>query len=176
MGHTIEANRAPVLTLWGVVVAERLGHDAEAALTLGKVMAGLNAQAKGRSLGIFGPRPGPDGEPAAKSGLGEDDWVRLLGRPVPVRKSARGVRAVVGADEVDPAKVTAYLVKQFGAALPAVRDAMVSLASTYSVPDLETRAYDLYEKFRPATPSGKAGWGRKGALDLDRIRALSAGH
>jgi hypothetical protein len=51
--HTVNINRAPVLTLWAAVVAERLGYDHEAALTLGKAVAGLNAQSKGRRLGMF---------------------------------------------------------------------------------------------------------------------------
>ncbi len=46
-------NRAPVLTLWAAVVAERLGFSPDEALSLGKAVAGLNAQAKGRALGIF---------------------------------------------------------------------------------------------------------------------------
>ena len=37
-------NRAPVLTLWAAVVAERLGYDYAAALSLGKALAGLNAR------------------------------------------------------------------------------------------------------------------------------------
>jgi len=49
----IKINRAPVLTLWAVVVAERLGYEKETALTLGKAVAGLNAQSKGRKLGIY---------------------------------------------------------------------------------------------------------------------------
>jgi hypothetical protein len=49
----IKINRAPVLTLWAAVVAERLGYDEETALTLGKAVAGLNAQSKGRRLGIY---------------------------------------------------------------------------------------------------------------------------
>jgi hypothetical protein len=50
---TISLNRAPVLTLWAAVVAQRLGFDEDEALTLGKAVAGLNAQAKGRRLGSF---------------------------------------------------------------------------------------------------------------------------
>jgi hypothetical protein len=34
------------LTLWASIVAERLGFDHDEALTLGKAVAGLNAQAK----------------------------------------------------------------------------------------------------------------------------------
>jgi hypothetical protein len=51
--HTVTIDRAPVLTLWAAVVAERLGYDHETALTLGKAVAGLNAQSKGLRLGIF---------------------------------------------------------------------------------------------------------------------------
>lgn len=52
---TISINRAPDLTLWAAVVAQRLGFDEDEAFTLGKALAGLNAQAKGRRLGIFKP-------------------------------------------------------------------------------------------------------------------------
>ena len=48
----VSVNRAPVLTLWAAVVAARLGFDWPAALSLGKAMAGLTAQTKGRRLGI----------------------------------------------------------------------------------------------------------------------------
>ncbi|GAB4478980.1 MAG: hypothetical protein OHK0044_26210 [Burkholderiaceae bacterium] len=53
----VTVNRAPVLTLWAAVVAERLGFDRDEALTMGRVVAGLNAYAKGKSLGIFKPAP-----------------------------------------------------------------------------------------------------------------------
>ena len=53
--RTIRINRAPVLTLWGAVVAERLGFDPDAALTLGRAVAGLIAYSKGVSLGLFEP-------------------------------------------------------------------------------------------------------------------------
>jgi hypothetical protein len=36
-------NRAPVLTLWAVVVAEVLGFEHDEALTLGRAVTGLNA-------------------------------------------------------------------------------------------------------------------------------------
>ena len=51
--RTVRVNRAPVLTLWGAVVAQRLGYDRETALTLGKSIAGLSAVAKGRRLGLI---------------------------------------------------------------------------------------------------------------------------
>ena len=53
--HTLRINRAPVLTLWAAVVAQRLGFAWEEALTLGRAVAGLNAYAKGKALGLFTP-------------------------------------------------------------------------------------------------------------------------
>src|SRR3989304_1835161 len=54
--NRIKIYRAPVVTLRAAVVAERLGYDSEAALTLGNTVAGLNAQSKGQRLGIYGPK------------------------------------------------------------------------------------------------------------------------
>jgi hypothetical protein len=67
----ISINRAPVLTLWAAVVAERLGFSADESLTLGKALAGLNAQAKCRRLGIFIPH-----ETAAKQAREGRSWRR----------------------------------------------------------------------------------------------------
>ena len=48
----ILVNRAPVLTLWAAIVAERLGHDADAATTLGRAVAGSSARVKARAIGL----------------------------------------------------------------------------------------------------------------------------
>jgi hypothetical protein len=55
--EAVTINRAPVLALWGTVVAERLGFTHDEALTLGRAVAGLNAYSKGKALGIFKPTP-----------------------------------------------------------------------------------------------------------------------
>jgi hypothetical protein len=41
--RTISINRAPVLTLWAAVVAQRLGCDEDESLSLAKAGAGLHA-------------------------------------------------------------------------------------------------------------------------------------
>ena len=46
MPSEISINRAPVMTLWAAVVAQRHGFTWEEALSLGKAVAGLNAQAR----------------------------------------------------------------------------------------------------------------------------------
>ncbi len=57
MHDVIKINRAPVLTLWAAVVAERLGFDWDEAVTLGRAVAGLNAYSKGVRLGLYEPTP-----------------------------------------------------------------------------------------------------------------------
>ena len=173
-GNVVSINRAPVLTLWGAVVAERLGYDWDAALTLGKGVAGLNAQSKGRMLGIFGEAKGPEqhgGQPK-KVGLGEDFWVKVCSRAVPAKNTDSGVRAVIKDKPIDPAKVQTYLESKFGEDLAAVREAMTQLAAAFEPDDLADEAYGLYETFRPSISEGKRGWGQKGDLDLDLIRSL----
>jgi hypothetical protein len=171
--RVVQINRAPVLTLWGSVVAERLGYDTQSALSLGKALSGLNAQAKGRSLGIFHPKKGPEGGPPKKVGLGEEFWIELCGRGIPSKNTVDGMRAVVKDKPVDPAAVQRYLEKKFAEDLDRVKAAMRDLAESFEPEELSDRAYSLYERFRPVIPKGKRGWGAKGDLDLDLIRSLA---
>lgn len=171
--NVVRVNRAPVLTLWAAVVAERQGYDWETALTLGKAVAGLNAQAKARHLGIVGPAKAPEGGGSPRGvGLGEDCWVEVCGRPVPAKHTEAGLRAVVKDQCIDPAAVQRYLQSKFGEEFGAVLEAMRELAGTYAVEELAGCAYGLYERFRPQIPAGKRGWGQAGELDLGRVRGL----
>ena len=170
----IVVNRAPVLTLWATVVAERLGYDHAAALTLGKAVAGLNAQSKGRRLGIIEELTEEEkaGEAKARPSA-KAESVTVLGRPVPVVKTGEGVRAAIRGEPIQPEKVQRYLKQRFGEQLAEVQAAMEALARAYPADQLAKRAYALYEKFRPDIPEGKRGWGAKGDLDLDLIRSLA---
>jgi hypothetical protein len=169
--RTISINRAPVLTLWAAVVAQRLGFDEDEALTLGKAVAGLNAQAKGRRLGIFKPHE-EKAKKAREKEPGERFWIEVLGRPVPATNTDEGIRAVRGRNPIDPDSVRRYLEDKFGEDLKAVRSAMTKLAKAYKPQELAHDAYRLYERFRPDIPAGKKGWGAKGDLDLGLIGRL----
>jgi hypothetical protein len=172
---TVSINRAPVLTLWAAVVAERLGFDHEEALTLGKAVAGLTAQSKGQRLGIFTPSPlevrRKRAEKAKAAGVFP---VALLGRAVPVLHTEEGLRAV-GKDQkpVNPENVEKYLASKFGDALPAVQNAMKKLAKSRTPEVLVDEAFGLYEAFRPSVPAGESGWGAKGTLSLRKIEQLA---
>jgi hypothetical protein len=172
--HTVHINRAPVLTLWAAVVAERLGYDPDTALTLGKAVAGLNAQSKGQRLGIFEESPEPhEAKGAREREQGKPFLVTVLGRSVPSTRTEDGVRATLKGQPIDPKSVRRYLTQKFGKELASVRAAMEDLAKAYPPEQLAAQAYTLYEQFRPRVPEGKTGWGAAGPLDLDNIRALA---
>ena len=172
----ININRAPVLTLWAAVVAERLGFAHDEALTLGKAVAGLNAYSKGKALGLFKPSPAEvrakRAEAAKKAGVFQ---VELLHRAVPVVKAANGLRAVAKDKPIEPASVQKYLTSKFKVSLGPVSEAMIALAESRDPEELAAQGYALYEKFRQEIPAGEAGWGAAGTLSLQKIRGLAKG-
>ena len=170
----IKINRAPVMTLWAAVVAERLGYDEETALTLGKAVAGLNAQSKGKKLGIYEEKTEDEKEKESKTQKEDkSEFIEIMGRGVPAVKTPNGLRAAEKGNPIHAASVQAYLEQKFKDDLEDTRKAMEKLARAYTPKQLESKAYGLYEKFRPEIPEGKKGWGAKGELDLDYILSLA---
>ncbi len=164
----IRVNRAPVLTLWAAVVAARLGHPPDTALSLASAVAGTAARAKARRLGIVEPH---DHGKDAASGKPQDT-ARLLGKDVRLTHDADGVvLADAGEGKSAPAApVAAYIAKAFGGRLEEVRAAMEALAAGIEPQELNRVGFRLYEHFRPEVPRDVKGWGAKGDLDLARIR------
>jgi hypothetical protein len=168
----LRVNRAPVLTLWAAVVAERLGHPPETALTLGSALAGTTARAKARRLGIDeAGEKHRQHERAAEA-------VHLLGRDIPVLRAADGsLHSASEGDRPASAKaVRAYLARAFGAGLEEARAAMEALAAGFEAGELNRIGFRLYERFRPAVPEDVSGWGAKGVLDLGQVRAAGERH
>jgi hypothetical protein len=170
----IKINRAPVMTLWATIVAERLGYDKATALTLGKAVTGLNAQSKGRRLGIYEEKSEEEKEQEAKKKKPvKTEFIEILGREVPAIKTPKGLRAAIQGEAIHAGSVQTYLKQKFKDDLDEARAAMEKLAKAYTPKQLEKEAYGLYEKFRPKIPEGTKGWGAKGELDLDYIRSLA---
>lgn len=164
-------NRAPVLTLWAAIVAERLGFNREEALSLGKALAGLNAHSKGLRLGVFKPTP-KELTRLRRHESTEQFRVELLGRALPAVVTNHGVRALAKTNPIEPESVQSYLESKFGDALTEAQKAMDHLADAFDPDELADLAFDLYEQFRPSIPEGVSGWGAKGELDLNRVRQL----
>jgi hypothetical protein len=172
VAEQILINRAPVLTLWATTVAERLGFDHDEALSLGKAVAGLNAQSKGQRLGIYKPAP-PEVKKARARKRGEEFFVEICGRQVPAINTPDGMRAVNKDQPIESNSVERYLESKFGDSLGTARAAMRDLAKAFRPEQLSKDAFTLYEQFRPAIPEGVRGWGAKGTLDIHRIRSLA---
>lgn len=170
---TLRVNRAPVLTLWATIVAERMGFDRDEALSLGRAVAGLDAYSKGKALGLYSPHPKTVGEKRKRLAPWATLHVGLLHRAVPVVRTPEGLRAMSKGRPASPASVRRYLEAKFGDALPSVERAMTTLARAWRPEDLAARAFELYEAFRPEVPAGLRGWGAAGVLDLDAIVALA---
>jgi len=171
--RNILINRAPVLTLWATTVAERLGFDRDEALSLGKAVAGLNAQSKGQRLGIFKPVP-QEVKRARAQKRGEEFLIEICGRQVPAINTPTGVRAVIKNQPIEAKSVERYLESKFGESLATAWEAMRELSKAFRPEQLSANAFSLYEEFRPAIPAGVRGWGAKGNLDIDRIRSLAS--
>jgi len=172
---TLRINRAPVLTLWAAVVAERLGFSSDTALTMGQALAGMTAYAKGVRLGIYAPpelQPHETAPPLPAGATGAHTVV-LLGRQLHVADTGHGQRAISKGELVKPEAVERYLRGKFGDALDAVRAEMQQLAARFPPERLNHEGFHLYEQFRPEVPSDERGWGAKGVLDFGRIRALA---
>ncbi len=165
-----------------MVVARRLGFKEDEALTLARALTGSTAQAHGQELGIYTAKGrGVSDTPSKQKGdkkSKESKPVQVftqqfLAKKIPVVRTKEGIRAVSGGRPIEPEQVRRYLAGKFGAALPDAREAMERLAKSLSPSELNAKAYSLYGKFTPQVPSGAAGWGAQGALDLELIRSLA---
>jgi hypothetical protein len=169
----ITVNRAPFLTLWATVVARRLGFREEEALSLAKAFTGLTAQSKAQRLGLSQPRPEFERErvQAEREAKGAE-YVEFLDRLIPVIRTEKGLRALSGTSPISPESTRRYLAQKFGENLELVEKKLTELAETFEPMELAGSAMDIYMRIRPKVPEGKAGWGKEGILDLDKIDEL----
>jgi hypothetical protein len=147
-------------------------RSGKAVQRLRQKLAGLNAQAKGRRLATFKPHEvKPEG--ARDKEKDEEFWVELLGRPVPVRNTDEGIRAVRGQQIIDSEGVKRCLESKSGDHLGAAWLAMDNLAQPFGPEELADRAYSWYERFRPWIPEDIRGCGANGVLGLELIERLA---
>ena len=166
----IVINRAPVLTLWASVVAERLGYPPDTALTLGRAVAGSSARIKARSIGREEHKADQDADTLRLAVQHVTAPVVLLGKKIPLLPNEDGeLRAADGDQPANPAAVQRYLDNAFGEHLVEVSAAMEVLAAQYEPVELNRIGFKLCEKFRPEIPSGNAGWGARAVLEITKI-------
>jgi hypothetical protein len=126
--------------LWAAVVAERLGHPADTALTLGRAVAGSAARVKVRNVGREEHRADRDSD---RSGLLPDHVtapVFLLGKSIRLLPTTDGeLRAAEGEQPADPIAVQRYLAKEFGDHLNEVRQATDELSTLLAASSNEVK-------------------------------------
>ncbi|SGY67428.1 BQ5605_C004g02774 [Microbotryum silenes-dioicae] len=148
-------NRAPVMTAWATVVAERLGFRRQEALSIAQVYTDMNATSKGVSLGIMK-------DSALDLHIGSSQpFVDIMGRKVPVLSTATGEwRAITKGVVADPQKAFAYVQRAFRQQMGAIVGAMRLLAQSYDPIELNNKGYGLYIEFRPEVKE----WGERAEL------------
>ncbi|KAG9047482.1 hypothetical protein FS837_002128 [Tulasnella sp. UAMH 9824] len=175
-----QSNRAPVMTAWATVVAERMGFKREEALSIASVYTEMNAASKGVSIGIYAPSK--NDEYASGS---TQPFVELMGRKPVLERDNGQWRGIIKGSPVDPASSDTksksllvrylihyqpfgYIQRCFRQTTPAVMGAMRLLAHAYSAKELNEIGYSLYCDFRPES----TGWGKKAEMKMETILAL----
>ncbi|KAF9446939.1 hypothetical protein P691DRAFT_761189 [Macrolepiota fuliginosa MF-IS2] len=173
-------NRAPIMTAWGMVVAERLGFRREEALSIASVYTEANAISKGIHLGVFNEGKGKDIE---ASQTGSQPYVNLMGRSImnfvyethfsyrssPLYQTHEGQwRALSNGAPIFPSAAFSYISRSFKQTAPYVIGALRLLALSYPPGVLNTKGWSLYAEFRPRVD----GWGKRSEIKLESILSL----
>ncbi len=175
-------NRSPVLQLWSACVAQHLYPELSwsTSLAVGSAISTLCAIAKGKSIGTIEEREKTPEEKAAQTAqrraaeAGADREVQVMGfrlyikgqdvilQGKPKHGNEGALKAKFGGDE------------NYGRAKTVMDDAITSWMASDKKGELNAKAFHMYEEFRPSVQGGQGGWGKKGALELDRVREVVA--
>ncbi|KAG5342547.1 hypothetical protein C0989_000675 [Termitomyces sp. Mn162] len=183
MRKTTEVNRAPIMTLWAMTVAERLGFRREEALSIASVYTEMNAMTKGVSLGIYQNRK-EQGREAVKGGsqsyiefMGRRMWVSVSRysqhtshqstRPL-YRTQMQQWRALSDGAPVEPSSAFSYVSRAFRQTTPYITGALKLLANSFDVEELNGLAWGLYAEFRPTVNR----WGARSEVKCSTILDL----
>ncbi|KAF9008995.1 hypothetical protein BDQ17DRAFT_1398107 [Cyathus striatus] len=158
-------NRAPLMTVWSMLVAQRLNFRREEALSIASVYTEINAVSKGISLGMFN-KSTERGTEASKQG--SQPYVELLGRR-PLYRSLDGQwRALSNGSPIPPNTAFSYITRSLGPSTPYLVGALKLLADSYKPGELNAKGWSLYAEFRPSVD----GWGEKSEVNCDTILNL----
>jgi hypothetical protein len=142
----------------------------------------MNAVSKGVSLGIYDKKREATIN-IAQAGEGAQPYVDLLGRRVPLYRTASGSwrafttedssgNSTPGGGGAAPGAAFSYITRALRQTAPAVLGAMRLLAESYDDPmELNRMGFTLYAGFRPDVD----GWGGRGVIKCETILGMRKG-
>lgn len=171
--EAIVINRAPVLQLWGAVVAQFLYPDLgwTTCLSIGNSISTLCAISKGRSIGLIQSKEDADSSERKKkkADIGtrkltvmgfpmqiKGEVVVVDGKPKPFKEA--NLKGKFGGEE------------KYGKAKTAFEESLQTWKGLET--ELDKKAFHMYEEFRPSVAGGQQGWGRKGKLELGEAQRV----
>jgi hypothetical protein len=165
-------NRAPVLQLWGSVVAKFVHPDLPwvACLSIGNAISSLCAVSKGRSIGLIEPADGTKKDKKThQRQLDDTRIVKVMAFSLPIKGDA-----VILGSKPKPLKGESlkhkFGAQQYDAVKAVFEDSLQSWKGHED--ELNTKAFHMYEQFRPTVASGQKGWGQKGELSTSEIAKI----
>jgi hypothetical protein len=169
--NEITINRAPVLTLWSASVTQFLHPSLEwsTCLSAGKAISAICAVAKGRSIGTISE---PDVDDSKKKDKKKKqiqaDELEVMHFKLKLKNGIIFFEGKAQSGGEDALKV-----KFWGRYddIKAVFDEGLQKWGERK-DELDKVAFKMYESFRPEVPKGQKGWGRKGILDLEKVREV----
>jgi hypothetical protein len=174
LNNEITINRAPVLTLWSASVTQFLHPSLEwsTCLSAGKAISAICAVSKGRSIGTISEPDVDDSKKKDKKNKQiEVDELEVMHFKLEIKDGVVffGGKAQNGSED--------GLKGKFGDQYDDVRGAFDEGLQKWGErkEELDKLAFGMYESFRPEVPMGLMGWGRKGILDLEKIREVIGG-
>ncbi|KAG9218957.1 hypothetical protein CCMSSC00406_0001367 [Pleurotus cornucopiae] len=165
MGKSVVVNRAPVMSAWATVVAERMGFKREEALSIASVYTEMNAISKGVALGVFDKSRANDG---SASRNGSQPYVDFIGRRSLYETQNGQWRAILNGSPASPGTAFGYISRSFKHLTPFVLGSLQLLAESYSQKEINEKAWGLYAEFRPTVD----GWGQRSVMKCADILAL----
>ncbi|KAF9464476.1 hypothetical protein BDZ94DRAFT_1162134 [Collybia nuda] len=169
MTKSTVVNRAPLMTAWATVVAERIGFKREEALSIASAYTEMNAVTKGVSLGIH--KHGEERNMEATKG-GSQSYVELMGRRPLYRNQVDQWRALSSGSPIQPSIAFSYISRAFRQTTPHVIGSLRLLAASFTVDEINSKAWSLYANFRPVVDE----WGRRSEVKCSTILGLRKTH
>ncbi|KAL0070690.1 hypothetical protein AAF712_001911 [Marasmius tenuissimus] len=164
---SVVINRAPLMTLWATMVAERMGFKREEALTIASVYTEMNAISKGVSLGIF--EEGKKRDSTLQAEAPNLTSISSVEECTPLYQTQdEEWRALLHSTPAKPSAAFGYISRSFRQTTPHVAGSLRLLADSYSPNEINGKAWSLYVKFRPDVNE----WGKRSKVECSDILNL----